>query len=84
MPRHRRKNRFTPYTKDEIKAVITLWEDKSTQEIAEELGRKTSSIGYIANAIRKEGYRLPKKTKRGTFNLLVKEVIAELALPKRR
>jgi transposase len=82
MPRH--KKRQSPFTKDEIKAVITLWEDKSTNEIAEELGRRTSSICYIANAIRKEGYTLSKKTKRGTMNLLIKEVIAELAHPRKR
>ena len=83
MPKERK--RHTPFTKEDIRTVITLWEEKSNQEIAQELGRNTASICYIANAIRKEGFDLPKKTKRGTFNLLVKEVLLEMGgFSKRR
>lgn len=67
------------WTKSEIKLVIKLWDTATTAEIADELKRPKTSIGYIAKKIRDEGYDLPKKQKSGTLSLLVKEVLKELA-----
>ena len=68
------------WTKEEIAKVIDLWETKTTEEIAEELERPHTSIGYIAKAIRDSGYALPKKTKKGSILGLVKEVLREKSL----
>lgn len=65
------------FTKDQIREVMNLWETKSTDEIAEKLGLNKGAISYLANVIRKEGYRLPKKHKIGILRALVKDVIQE-------
>lgn len=67
------------WTKSEIKLVIQLWDTKTTTEIANELKRPVTSIGYIAKKIRDAGYHLSKKQRHGTISLLVKEVLSELA-----
>lgn len=69
-----------PFTKQEIKAIIKLWETKTTQEIAAEINRSTGSVQYMANVIRKSGYHLPRKSQKGTIRLLVKEVLNDLKL----
>ena len=66
------------FTKDEIKKIINLWEDKTVEELAEELSRAVSSICYIARRVRKNGYPLSQKRKNGTLDLMIKEVIKEI------
>lgn len=65
------------FTKENIREVMDLWESKTTDQIAEKLGVNRNSITYIANIIRKEGVRLPKKHRVGYIRGLIKEVIAE-------
>lgn len=81
MPRGKAKH--TPFTKEDVKKVIGLWDTHATKDIAKEIGRKTCSVTYIANALKKEGYLLPKKSVRYRFNILIKEVVSELSLSKR-
>lgn len=67
------------YTKEEIKAVISLWKNKSTADIATELGfEKKQQVAYLATQIRKCGYKLPRKTHHGRLRGLIAEVISEL------
>lgn len=69
--------RYT-WTKESLKSVINLWESKTLDEISKELGVNIQNVIYIASRIRKAGYDLPRKKKRGTVDLLIKEVIKEL------
>ena len=65
------------FTKDQIKAVMNLWETKTVRQIADELRVKAESIQYIATAIRNAGYKLPKKRVKGHLRLLIEEVLSE-------
>lgn len=71
----RKTKRF--FTKEEIRKVIKLWEDKTIEELAFELNRPKSSIGYLARKIRICGYKLPRKIKVGSLNFMIKDVIKE-------
>ena len=66
------------YTKEEIKRVISLWDNMSVEDMAEELGRGHASILYIASRIRKCGWKLSKKMRVGRVDSLISEVIREL------
>ena len=79
-----RKQRATPkfWVKEEIKTVMTQWDTKTKQELAEELGRTTEQISYIVMHIRKAGYDLPKKYKAGVIQNLIKECITDLKKSK--
>lgn len=70
------------FTKDEISTLIKLWETKTISELAEELERPVGSILYLANKIRKVGYKLPKKQTANTASYLIKEVLNDLHLGK--
>lgn len=68
------------YTRDEVKAVATLWQDKTVDELARELKRTPQSITYIAHMIRKQGYNLARKRKTGTTMLMVHDVLVDEGL----
>lgn len=82
MPKQKQRAEKKQFTKSEIALVLELWNDKDTAEIAKELGRTTATISYIATQIRKSGYDLPRKHKRGTLRLLIGEVLKEKRLIK--
>lgn len=66
------------WTKDEIKKVIKMWDDKNPDELAHDLKVERVQVMYIASVIRKAGYRLAKKHKKGYIHALIKEAISEL------
>lgn len=66
------------WTKDRIKTVMQLWDSKTKEELADELGCEKQHIDYIAWNIRKAGYELSKKTQKATLRKLIGEVIDEL------
>ena len=66
------------YTKQEIKQVIKLWDEYTIEEIANKLDRTKVSILYIASHIRKCGFKLSRKLRKGTLDGLIKEVLTEL------
>jgi len=70
--------KYNPWTKKEIKTVLTMWEDKNKDEIAKELGRSSLQINYMATQIRRAGYKLSFKTKKGKTRGLILEAIKEL------
>lgn len=72
------KNKGHQWNKEEIKRLITLWETKNAAELAEEMNLSIPQVMYMANQIRKEGYKLPKHNKIGEVRNLIKEVISEL------
>jgi len=55
-----------------------MWEDKNKDEIAKELGRSSLQINYMATQIRRAGYKLSFKTKKGKTRGLILEAIKEL------
>lgn len=76
--KHSRQRQHKMWTKEEFKTVMTLWSSKSTQEIADELGRKTHGISSIAQLLRKAGLDLPKKHRNGYLNNLIEEFKVDL------
>jgi len=66
------------FTKAEIKKVISMWDKKTKEQIADELNINEQQVNYIAMQIRKAGYKLTKKHKVGYLRNLITEVINEL------
>jgi len=65
------------FTKEDIKTVIELWNTKTKEEIAEQLGRSVYSITYISSAIRKAGYDLPRKSIKHERGQFIKRILKE-------
>lgn len=64
------------WTKDGIKELAQLWESKSTQDIADEMGLEKFQVAYMATAIRKVYPKLlPKKHRQGMIQSLIKEAL---------
>ena len=70
------------WTKDEIKSLVSLWETKTVDEIAEELKLQRQQITYMAGRIRHNGFKLTRHHRDGVTALLVKEAMKELGLKK--
>ncbi len=68
------------WTKDEMKKLYKLWESVEPQDIAEDMGIEVGQVRYMANAMRKEGFKLSKKRKVGKKLLLIRELKAELGI----
>lgn len=77
------KKKFS-ITKEILRKFTTLWDSKSTSEIADELDISTTHVGYIASQLRQAGYDLPKKTRKGYLQELIKEFMAENPRKKSR
>ena len=77
-----RRSIYKLWTKEEIRKVIDMWEDKTMGELCAILGRNKGSIMHIATAIRKQGYKLPKKMTRVKTDGLIQEVIREMRAHK--
>jgi hypothetical protein len=71
-------HKYTQWTADDIKKVITVWQTKTTKELAVELNKTTEEVNYIAAQIRKSGYDLPRKRKKGYIQPLIVSVISKL------
>lgn len=70
--------KYKPYTKKEIRLIIErLWEDTCTQDIADELHRKKSSVVYLVSRLRQQGLDIPHKRVNGKRDVLIKEVMIE-------
>lgn len=67
-------------THNDITKVLKLWDNKTTAEIALEIGKPQNTVTYIAMQIRKAGYKLPRKRTGGQTMLMVKEVLKNLNL----
>lgn len=68
----------TLYTKEQIKQVIKLWGDYSTEDIAKKLKIEKKQVSYLATQIRAAGFKLPKKHIIGKTRSLIMEVLNEL------
>lgn len=74
--KHVRKNSM--WVKDEIKTMMTQWETKTKEQLADELGKSPQQITYMAMSIRKAGFPLSKKHKTGVVRNLINECISEI------
>ena len=63
------------WSPSDIKLVVTLWESKTTADIAEELGRTVQAVQGLAVKIRKAGYPLKRKHMTGTLQHLIRETL---------
>ena len=76
------------WTKKGITTVLTLWDKKNVEEIAEELGVDRKQVIYIAGQMRAAGMDLSRKSKHGYLSSLIKEVAGErgieLIKPRRK
>lgn len=70
------------WTKEEIRALIKMWDTMTLDELALELGVGKQRIQAIAHVIRKKGYALAKKKMKGTIGLLIDEVLGEFGTAK--
>ncbi len=71
-----RKTKYKMWTKQDIKKVMTLWDETSPQDLCETLNRNKGQILYIARIIRKEGFPLSRRQPR-KINILVKDAVKE-------
>jgi hypothetical protein len=71
------KNARHMWTKNEVKKVQSMWNTSTKEEICEELNLESHQIMYIVNAMRKAGFDLPKKHKKGQLQNLLREILAE-------
>lgn len=62
-------------TVKQIRQFHALWESKSAQEIADEMGLNRAQVAYVAARIRKAGYELPHKRINGYWDTLIKEAL---------
>lgn len=69
------------WTKEKIRKVLELWDTKTTQELADDLGTTKMSISFIAAVLRKEGAPLTRKTSSGHIRKLAREVLDEKGIP---
>lgn len=72
------------YTKEDFETVLDLWDTSSKQEIADKLGITTQQVAYLASQINKCGYKLPRKHVTGIRQALIKEMLAERGLIKKK
>ena len=63
------------WTVEEIKTVYTLWESKTTAQIAADLGRTVTAVSNMAFNIRKAGYKMARKKKYGSLQNLIHEAL---------
>lgn len=64
------------WTKEDIKKIVKLWENNTTEEIADEIGIDKSQVYYIAYEIRKIYPKLvQRKSIRGRLRNLITETL---------
>lgn len=66
------------WTKNEIKQVMRLWDNSNPDSLAKEMGVDRKQLMYIAMIIRKAGYKLASKHKKGYLHTLIREAISEM------
>lgn len=66
------------WTKDEVKRIVSLWDQKNPDELANDLNISKLQLMYMVGLIRKNGYKLTRKRKNGTLSILIKEALSEL------
>lgn len=73
-----KKRNYHQWTKSELKSVIKLWDSKTTEELAQNIGVARPMINAIATKLRKAGVKLTRKSRKGYLDSLIKEVAKEV------
>ncbi len=68
------------WTKENVKALLALWDTKTMLEIANELGLEQKQVNYMASNLRKKGFPLAQKRTTGKLQTLLDEVAGELGI----
>lgn len=66
------------WTLEEIRLIKSVWDNKSVNDIAEQIGVLPQQIQYIATQMRKEGIKLPRKHVVGRTRGLIQEYARSL------
>jgi len=66
------------WTKDEIKQIIEMWEKYTVQEMMKKLNLREDQVHYMAAALRKAGFVLPRKHRNGNLSNLIQEIHSEM------
>lgn len=70
------------WTKDEIKTVASLWETSNFEDLCNKLDVKDFQLNYIVGHMRRAGFKLTKKHKKGYLQNLIQEVLLEVKKKK--
>lgn len=65
------------WTKDEVRKLYKLWEDCTLEELSADMGIRHVQVTYMANQMRKVGFKLTKKPKVGSRLSMLKEIFEE-------
>ena len=76
--KNEKKVKYTLITKESIKKLLSLWNDHTTDELAQELGWPHWKISNLAKKMRSVGFDLPRKHVLKMTDTLIKEVYNEL------
>jgi hypothetical protein len=68
------------WTKEEIKRIYTLWDSKTINEIMKEMDLRRDQLNYMVCHMRKAGFVMHGKHKKGYVQNLIKECKLDLGL----
>lgn len=68
------------WTKENVKALLALWDTKNMREIAEQLNLTQAQVNYMASNLRKKGFPLAQKRQVGQLQILLDEVAGEMGI----
>lgn len=71
------------WTKDQVKRIATVWENKNVEDIAEELGVNRKQVMYMVGQMRKAGFKLARKHKKSYLHVMLTDVLTELKTKKK-
>lgn len=76
------KGKSHMWTKDDLKKVLQLWESNTKEEIAAEIGVTELQLYHAVGQLRKAGFNIPKKHKKGQLRNLLEELAASAEFSK--
>lgn len=65
------------WTKDEVRTIATIWEHETADDVAKKLKRTKTQINYMTAQMRRAGFKLAKKHRKGTLLVMLGEVLKE-------
>lgn len=73
-------------TEKRIQRFVSLWLEKTNNELAEEFDWSPAQVSYVAYKIRETGYPLPRKQQKAHWNMLIKRALGlpDEAKPKKK
>jgi hypothetical protein len=72
------RNAYREWTKEDMKFVISNWDNMSIPEMAEVLKVESNKVNAFAGALRRHGIKLTKKCRNGNFQMHLNKALEEL------